>query len=269
MAAQKEEMEASFAAQKKELEEEYQQQADEMYFFGYRCCMKKNEIMHDTPSFPSDEETRRPGFRIEILESDAVKLWDVVSYNGLRDSKAADDVLPYELAVAGRGPTMSMPTTQRARGQKLVLKSSIAHAGLVKDRLYKCPPIRVKRAACTRVLCACLGSSGRVPVWRYSMMAFVQSWPSAWFALMVLQMEASAMEGLVCTCIGNYMASLMGREAPMPARASTHPFSISRHALILSFVFFLDVSYHELGITVDPEPGDRQSQGEQDSYSGS
>ena len=61
MAAQKGEMEASFTAQKKELEEEYQQQADEMYFFGYRCCMKKNGIMHDTPSFPSDEEDKAPG----------------------------------------------------------------------------------------------------------------------------------------------------------------------------------------------------------------
>ena len=61
MAAQKEETEASFAAQKKEVEEEYQQQADEMYFFGYRCCMKKNGIMHDTPSFPSDEDDEAPG----------------------------------------------------------------------------------------------------------------------------------------------------------------------------------------------------------------
>ena len=61
MAAQKEETEASFAAQKKEVEEEYQQQADEMYFFGYRCCMKKNVIMHDTPSFPSDEDDEAPG----------------------------------------------------------------------------------------------------------------------------------------------------------------------------------------------------------------
>ncbi|RVW39353.1 hypothetical protein CK203_102525 [Vitis vinifera] len=32
-----------------------------MYFFGYRCCMKKNKIMHDTPSFPSDEEDEAPG----------------------------------------------------------------------------------------------------------------------------------------------------------------------------------------------------------------
>ncbi|KAL6347041.1 hypothetical protein AAG906_012292 [Vitis piasezkii] len=72
-------MEASFAAQKKELEEEYQQQADEMYFFGYRCCMKKNGIMHDTPSFPSDEDdepgpdwihsmVRAMGFRLASVD---------------------------------------------------------------------------------------------------------------------------------------------------------------------------------------------------------
>ena len=60
LAAQKEEMEARFAAQKKEMEEEYQRQADEMYFFSYRCCMKKHEIMHDIPSFPSDEEDAAP-----------------------------------------------------------------------------------------------------------------------------------------------------------------------------------------------------------------
>ena len=56
LAAQKEEMEARFATRKKEMEEEYQRQADEMYFFGYRCCIKKHEIMHDIPSIPSDEE---------------------------------------------------------------------------------------------------------------------------------------------------------------------------------------------------------------------
>ena len=56
LAAQKEKMEAGFVAQKKEMEEEYQRQADEMYFFGYRCCMKKNGIMHDILSLPSDEE---------------------------------------------------------------------------------------------------------------------------------------------------------------------------------------------------------------------
>ena len=61
IAAENEEMEASFAAQKKKLEEEYQQQVDEMYFFGYHYCMKKNGIMHDTPSFPSNEKDEVPG----------------------------------------------------------------------------------------------------------------------------------------------------------------------------------------------------------------
>ena len=60
LAAQKEKMEARFAAQKKEMEEEYQRQADEMYFFGYCCCMKKNRIMHDILSLPSDEEDAAP-----------------------------------------------------------------------------------------------------------------------------------------------------------------------------------------------------------------
>ncbi|KAL6342295.1 hypothetical protein AAG906_007509 [Vitis piasezkii] len=55
------EMEAGFAAQKKELEMEYQRQVDEMYFFGYRCCMKKNGIMHDILSFPSNDEDAIPG----------------------------------------------------------------------------------------------------------------------------------------------------------------------------------------------------------------
>ena len=48
-------------AQKEEMEMEYQRQVDEMYFFGYRCCMKKNSIMHDIPSLPSDDEDVIPG----------------------------------------------------------------------------------------------------------------------------------------------------------------------------------------------------------------
>ena len=89
----------------------------------------------------------------------------------------------------------------------------------MKDRLYRCPPIRVKWAACTRILCACLGSPGRVPVRRYSAILSVHSWSFAWVASMVLQVEVSVTEGLVCTCIGNRMAFLMGREAAMPAKA--------------------------------------------------
>ena len=56
LVVQKEEMEAGFTAQKKEMKTEYQRQVDEMYFFGYCCCMKKNDIMHDIPFLPSDDE---------------------------------------------------------------------------------------------------------------------------------------------------------------------------------------------------------------------
>ena len=104
----------------------------------------------------------------------------------------------------------------------------------MKDRLYKCPLIRVKRAACTRTLCACLGSPGRVPVQKYSMMFFVHPWSSTWLASMVLQVEVSATEGLVCTCIGSNMASLIGREAAMLAKAPARPFSV---CLIFSIVY--------------------------------
>lgn len=31
-----------------------------MYFLGYRCCMKKNDITHNTLSFPSDDEGEAP-----------------------------------------------------------------------------------------------------------------------------------------------------------------------------------------------------------------
>ncbi|RVW35598.1 hypothetical protein CK203_112560 [Vitis vinifera] len=61
LVAQREEMEAGFVAQKKELETEYQRQVEEMYLFDYRCCMKKNDIMHDVLSLPCDDEDAIPG----------------------------------------------------------------------------------------------------------------------------------------------------------------------------------------------------------------
>lgn len=60
LAAQKRELEAGFVAQKKELKAEYQKPVDEMYFFGYRYCMKKNGIMHDIHSLSSDDEDDIP-----------------------------------------------------------------------------------------------------------------------------------------------------------------------------------------------------------------
>ncbi|KAL6346302.1 hypothetical protein AAG906_033098 [Vitis piasezkii] len=37
---------------------EYQQQVDDTFIFGYRCCMKKNGIKRDTPSIPPGEEKK-------------------------------------------------------------------------------------------------------------------------------------------------------------------------------------------------------------------
>ncbi|RVW68783.1 hypothetical protein CK203_060954 [Vitis vinifera] len=144
-------------------------------------------------------------FRTEIPEGDAIKLWTIFGYNGLGDSEVTDDVFPHELGdilvfdasvcfgfhpftevICGDEQEFSFgrvrlvrvllcpyPTARRARDLKLVSASPTAYVGPVKDRLYKCPPIKVKRAACTRILCAFLGSSGRVPVWRYPIMSFV------------------------------------------------------------------------------------------------
>ncbi|XP_034708908.1 uncharacterized protein LOC117931950 [Vitis riparia] len=58
LSAQKEELEVEFAAQREELETEYQKQVDEMYFFVYRCCMKKHGIKRDVPSIPPGEEDK-------------------------------------------------------------------------------------------------------------------------------------------------------------------------------------------------------------------
>ena len=55
---QKEELEREFAAEREELETDYQKQVDDMFFFGYRCCMKKNGIKRDVPSIPPGEEKK-------------------------------------------------------------------------------------------------------------------------------------------------------------------------------------------------------------------
>ena len=121
----------------------------------------------------------------------------------------------------------------------------------MKDRLYKCPPIKVKRATCTRILCAYLGSPGRVPVRRYSAILSVHSWSFAWVASMVLQVEVSATEGLVCTCISNRITSLMGREAAILAKASARPFSVrlifsTVHSVNCCKVSFTLARYHAM-----------------------
>ena len=56
--AQKEELEGEFAIERGELEADYQKQVDDMFFFGYRCCMKKHGIKRDVPSIPPGEEKK-------------------------------------------------------------------------------------------------------------------------------------------------------------------------------------------------------------------
>ena len=47
--------------EREELEADYQKQVDEMYFFGYRCCMKKHGIKRDVPSIPLGQEEKLRG----------------------------------------------------------------------------------------------------------------------------------------------------------------------------------------------------------------
>ena len=58
LSAQREELEAEFTAEKEKIETDYQKQGDEMYLFGYRCCMKKHGIKRDIPSIPPGEEEK-------------------------------------------------------------------------------------------------------------------------------------------------------------------------------------------------------------------
>ena len=58
LSAQKEELEGKFTAEMEEFEADYQKQVDDMFFFGYRCCMKKHGIKRDVPSIPPGEENK-------------------------------------------------------------------------------------------------------------------------------------------------------------------------------------------------------------------
>ena len=69
-----EELRARFDAQKKELEDEYQKQVDDMFFFSYQCCMRKNDITQYIPNYPSDEEdAAADGPTQKDKDSDVVK----------------------------------------------------------------------------------------------------------------------------------------------------------------------------------------------------
>lgn len=55
-------LQAGFDTQKESLEANDQKQVDDMFFYGYWCCMKKHGIAQDTPSFPSDDEETFLGY---------------------------------------------------------------------------------------------------------------------------------------------------------------------------------------------------------------
>ena len=51
-----EELRAGFPVEKEALIKNYQKQVDQMFFFGYQCCMRKNDITQYIPNYPSNEE---------------------------------------------------------------------------------------------------------------------------------------------------------------------------------------------------------------------
>lgn len=68
-----EELRAGFTAEKNELEKDYQKQVDEMFFFDYQCCIRKNDITQNIPSYPSnDEDATVSGLAQENKNSDAI-----------------------------------------------------------------------------------------------------------------------------------------------------------------------------------------------------
>lgn len=53
---QLEELQVKFTTEKEVLTKDYQKQVDEMFFFGYQCCLRKNNITQDIPTYPSNDE---------------------------------------------------------------------------------------------------------------------------------------------------------------------------------------------------------------------
>ncbi|RVW85132.1 hypothetical protein CK203_032942 [Vitis vinifera] len=55
---EKNQLRVAYMRRKEELAADYQQQVDDTFIFGYRCCMKKNGIKRDTPLIPPGEEKK-------------------------------------------------------------------------------------------------------------------------------------------------------------------------------------------------------------------
>ncbi|RVX04433.1 hypothetical protein CK203_018594 [Vitis vinifera] len=240
--------EATPDGEREELEADYQKQVDDMFFFGYRCCMKKHGIKRDVPSIPPGPAYHfeasgsyfaivmsgcplndcvhivcegegvfpvgRPGCgSIGPQNADNSSTHFPLAYSSLF-FKAVISVLLWLLLARyfEDNAVWSMNSgVQLNRNSDVQFRTEIPNAmlsncgplsvimvcefqnadavfpyelGPVKDRLYKCPPIRVNK----------------------------QLVPGPCVLVWVLRAE--------CLSGGNNMASLMGREAAMPARAS-------------------------------------------------
>ena len=74
-----EKLQAGFATQK-ELEDEYQKQVDDMFLFGYQCCMKKNNITQHIPNYPSNDmdkaaDTSTQGDEVPSIVDPSTEQW--------------------------------------------------------------------------------------------------------------------------------------------------------------------------------------------------
>lgn len=68
-----EELRVRFVAEK-ELDEDYKKQVDDMFFFGYQCCIRKNDITQDIPNYPSNEDDATvSGLAQGDKDSDAIR----------------------------------------------------------------------------------------------------------------------------------------------------------------------------------------------------
>ncbi|RVW72179.1 hypothetical protein CK203_061826 [Vitis vinifera] len=104
-------------------------------------------------------------FRTEISECNAIKLWTIVGYNGVWNSKMADDVFPYELSdilslmlAYASDSTFEVICGDEQKFLLLRRTGPLIDLGtegrVCEGSLVQVPHIMVKRAACIWTLCA-------------------------------------------------------------------------------------------------------------------
>ncbi|RVW84078.1 hypothetical protein CK203_040608 [Vitis vinifera] len=101
-----------------ELEADYQKQVDEMYFFGYRCCMKKHGIKRASLRFSQP-----------VIRMDAVSLTSSAQSKFLPNSAFASSCLPASVRIVGSPISVEMIASipyARAKGVFLVGRLGVA-----------------------------------------------------------------------------------------------------------------------------------------------